>query len=63
MCDGQLRSWGTFKGSYIGFGVLRLPENRDTVLGLPIVRTIVYWGLDLGPLYGETSKKIGSGDN
>ena len=26
------------------------PEIRDTFLGVPIIRTIVFWGLYWGPL-------------
>ena len=26
------------------------PKIRGTLLGVPIIRTIVFWGLDLGPL-------------
>ena len=26
------------------------PKIRDTILGIPIIRTIVYWGLCWGPL-------------
>ena len=26
------------------------PKIRGTILGVPIIRTIVYWGLYLGPL-------------
>ena len=28
----------------------RFPKIRDTLLGVPIIRTIVYWGLYLGYL-------------
>ena len=27
------------------------PKNRSTILGLPIIRTIVFWGLYWGPLF------------
>ena len=27
-----------------------LPKIRDTLWGVPIIRTIVYWGLYWGPL-------------
>ena len=27
-----------------------LPKIRGTLLGVPIIRTIVYWGLHWGPL-------------
>ena len=31
--------------AYMGF-----PKIRSTLLGVPIIRTIVYWGLHWGPL-------------
>ena len=34
-----------FQGGYEGF-----PKNRGTILGVPIIRTIVFWGLYWGSL-------------
>ena len=31
------------------------PKIRDTILGAPIIRTIVYWGLYSGSLFWETT--------
>ena len=38
------RVWG------LGFGVLGFPEIRGTLLGVPIIRTLIFWGLYCGPL-------------
>ena len=36
---------------YLGFRVygLEFPKIRGTILGVPVIRTIVYWGLYWGP--------------
>ena len=35
------------------------PQNRGTILGVPIIRTIVFWGLYWGlPIYGNYHYKI-----
>ena len=31
-----------------------LPKIRGSYLGVPIIRTIVFWGLYWGPLFWET---------
>ena len=31
-------------------GIWGFPKTRGTILGVPIIRTIVYWGLYWGPL-------------
>ena len=31
-------------------GVLGFPKIRGTFLGIPIIRIVVFWGLDWGPL-------------
>ena len=33
-----------------GEAIWGIPKIRGTFLGVPIIRTIVYWGLYLGPL-------------
>ena len=43
------------------------PKIRSTLLGVPIVRTIIYWGLYWGPLilgnyhvvFGKTRARLG----
>ena len=32
------------------------PKIRGTFLGVPIIRTIIYWGLYWGTLFWETTK-------
>ena len=34
---------------YLGFRGLGFPKIRGTILRVPIIRTIVYWGLYWGP--------------
>ena len=38
------------EGVYGGF-----PNNRGTILGVPVIRTIVFWGLYWEPLFMETT--------
>ena len=40
-----------FKGSSLRFCVIwGFPKIRGTILGFPIIRTIVFWGLYWGPI-------------
>ena len=46
--------------------IWRIPKTRGTLLGVPILRIIVYWGLYWGPPilgnYHINSKKFGAVD-
>ena len=44
-------SYRGYIGYYLGFRVqgVRFPKIRGTFLGVPIIRTIVFWCLYLGP--------------
>ena len=37
--------------SSVDRGIWGFPKIRGTILGVPIIRTIVYWGLYWGPLF------------
>ena len=37
------------------------PKIRSTILGVPIIRTIVFWGLYWGPLIWETTSLVSEG--
>ena len=36
--------------SGLGYGIWGFPKIRGTFLGVPTIRTIVFWGLYWGPL-------------
>ena len=38
------------------------PKNRGTILGVPIIRIIVVWGLYWGPPFWETTIQKQEGD-
>ena len=42
-------------GLYGGSIGLRVSQARGTILRVPIIRTIVFWGLSLGPPLWETA--------
>ena len=44
---GREMSQGDFQISLVTW---RFPKSRGTFLGVPIIRTIVFWGLYWGPL-------------
>ena len=35
--------------------IWEFPKTRATILGVPIRRTIIFWGLYLGPLFSENT--------
>ena len=49
----------------VSCGIWGFPKIRGTILGVPIIRTIVYWGLSWGPPncgklpYGKWKGKLG----
>ena len=47
------RSWPLIRNLC---GIWGFPKIRGTILGVPIIRTIVFWGSTLGsPLFWETT--------
>ena len=56
----ELEPQRTYLGAVPRFqvGYLRgFPKIRGTFLGVPIMRTIVYWVLYWGPLFGESTMR------
>ena len=41
---------GSKHGALLGCDIWGFPKISDTFLGVPIIRTIVFWGLHWGPL-------------
>ena len=48
--SGMLSGFLYHRGRIWGF-----PKNRGTILGVPVIRTIVFWGLYWDPLFMETT--------
>ena len=43
------------KGTGLHGYIWRFPKIRGTILGVPIIRTIVFWGLYWGPVFWEST--------
>ena len=43
-------NWGYHPGSYMNIYIWGFPKITGTLLGVPIIRTIIFWGLYWGSL-------------